>query len=220
MSDTRVLLADDHILFRQGVKAALAATGFLVVDEASTGREAVEKAVALAPDLILMDLYMPEGDGIWATRQIKALNSLAKVIIFTFSDDDESLFEAIKSGANGYLLKTTGPEELQAHLRAVLQGEAALPGYLAAKVLREFTKNIPGQGKIPSPEKALTIREQQVLELLTTGLKRKEISERLFVSENTVKSHLKNIMEKLHLRDRVQLAVYMIKKEREKPPKR
>ncbi len=216
MSEIRVLLADDHAIFRQGVKTVLDGDGFTVVGEAGGGREAVEQALVLKPDIILMDLHMPGEGGLWATRQLSSLEETTPVVILTYMEDDDSLFEALKAGARGYLLKSTAPEELRQFLRAVVAGEAALPGALAARVLREFARIIPNKSS-HAGEDSLTQREEDVLQLLASGHRRREIAEILFVSENTVKAHMRHIMEKLHLRDRLQLALYSAHRTRNSP---
>jgi len=211
MDRIRVLLVDDHTLFRKGLASLLQTQDDIeVVGEASNGKEALEKARELMPDLILMDIYMPEYDGLMATKMIKSEMPYVKIVILTVSDSDQSLFEAIKCGAQGYLLKNLEPRELFNMIRNVFRGEAPISSPLAAKILNEFVnKNLNNQ---KSPEETLTLREKEVLTLIAEGASNKEIAYKLNISENTVKNHLRNIMEKLHLQNRVQLAVFAIKK--------
>lgn len=209
----KVLLADDHALFRSGIASLLRQQAdFEVVGEASNGLEAFEKARELMPDVILMDIHMPGGDGLEATRKIKEVLPYTKIIILTISDEDQTLFEAIKSGAQGYLLKKIEPQDLFEMIRGVFQGEAPISGAMAAKILGEFAKQrsvgVPEQ---KSPQDSLTQREREVLGLLSQGATNKEIAGSLFISENTVKNHLKNILEKLHLENRVQAAVFALR---------
>ena len=181
-----------------------------VVGEARNGKEALEKARELMPDLILMDIYMPKYDGLTATKMIKSEMPYVKIVILTVSDSDQSLFEAIKCGAQGYLLKNLEPRELFNMIRSVFRGEAPISSPLAAKILNEFINR--NQENQKSPEETLTLREKEVLTLIAEGASNKEIAYKLNISENTVKNHLRNIMEKLHLQNRVQLAVFAVKK--------
>jgi DNA-binding NarL/FixJ family response regulator len=218
MKPIRVLLVDDHDLFRKGLAALFAGDkGFRVVGEARNGAEALSKAKDLKPDIILMDIYMPGGDGLEATRRIKRDLPETKVVILTVSEDDKNLFEAIKAGAHGYLLKNVAPEELEELLRGVFRGEAPIARYTATKILREFAEQAR-RGPVESYEEKLTAREEDVLRFLTQGLTNKEIGNKLGIVENTVKNHLKNILGKLHLQNRVQAATFaletgLIKKE-------
>ena len=207
---TRVLLVDDHALFRHGVAAVLrAAGGFTVVGEATNGDEAVAKAAALQPDVVLMDLAMPGTGGVEATRCIRTANPSARIVILTVSEDDRDLFEAIRAGAQGYLLKKVEPEELVRTLRGVAQGEAFVTPSLAARIIGDFTRRAGTEPAGPSAR--LSPREREVLELLTRGAVNKEIAAALGISENTVKNHLKSIMEKLQLENRVQVAAYALR---------
>lgn len=202
----RVLLADDHALFRDGVAALLSARGIAVVAQAADGIQALDQARELQPDLILMDINMPRLDGLAATRILTTENPNAHVIILTISDGDENLFEAIKSGAQGYLLKNTETDAFFAMLEGVTQGEAPISRLLAGKILREFARiNSEGQKEEPP---ALSERENQVLSFIAEGLINREIAARINLSENTVKYHLKNILQKLHLRNRAQAVAY------------
>lgn len=207
----RVLLVDDHGLFRKGIASILAGErGFEVVGEASDGQQAVERARELMPDVILMDIFMPGGNGLEATRQIKEILPYVKIVMLTVSEEDQNLFEAIKSGAQGYLLKKIEPQELFAMLKGVVQGDAPISRAMAAKILGEFARQTR-QAVASSPRATLTAREQEVLELVTHGKSNKEIAAALAITENTVKNHLKNILEKLHLENRVQAATFALR---------
>lgn len=208
----RVLLVDDHALVRNGIASLLKANDIDVVGEASDGLEALEKARQLKPDVILMDIMMPHCNGLEATRLIKAEMPQIKIIILTASDDDEALFEAIKSGAEGYLLKNIKAEEFLAYLSGVVKGEAAIPSLLATKIIEEFARQSTKGAKTSASESELTEREIDVLRLVTTGALNKEIAVTLYITDNTVKYHLRNIMEKLHLRNRAQVAAYAVSK--------
>ena len=211
MSGIRVLLADDHALFRGGVASLLATeSDFDVVGQAADGRQAVEMARELMPDVILMDISMPVMDGLEATRRIKAELPYVKIVILTISDGERSLFEAVKSGAQGYLLKMIEPQALCGTLRGVVRGEAPVSRVMAARLLEEFTRQARQTDPVaPAPE--LTVREREVLEQVTRGKSNKEIAAALAISENTVKNHLKNILEKLHLENRVQAATFALR---------
>jgi len=211
MSGIRVLLADDHALFRGGVASLLATeSDFDVVGQAADGRQAVEMARELMPDVILMDISMPVMDGLEATRRIKAELPYVKIVILTISDGERSLFEAVKSGAQGYLLKMIEPQALCGTLRGVVRGEAPVSRVMAARLLEEFTRQARQTDPVaPAPE--LTVREREVLEQVTLGRSNKEIAAALAISENTVKNHLKNILEKLHLENRVQAATFALR---------
>ncbi|MCG0239462.1 MAG: response regulator transcription factor [Firmicutes bacterium] len=197
----RVLLADDHTMFRKGVQAALSgAPEITIVAEAADGQEAVELAVRHRPDLVLMDINMPVMNGVAATRWIKQRVPETRIVMLTVSDTDRDLFEAIKAGADGYLLKNLGPEELVAAVRAAAAGEAPISPLMAAKMLKEFREGRVGTA--PAEAHPLTPRELEVLQLASQGLTYKEIAARLYVAESTVKNHMRHIMEKLHLRNR------------------
>jgi len=208
----RILLVDDHILFRKGVAALLAARQDMqVVGEASDGLEAIAVARETLPDVILMDISMPTCDGLEATRRIKRELPHVKIVMLTVSDDDQHLFEAIKSGAQGYLLKDLEPYQLHDLLENISKGEAALSGAIAAKILKEFTRPSPGSPEEPDIIDELTPRETTILQLVSEGKTNKEIASDLVISENTVKIHLRNILEKLHLQNRIQAAVYAVR---------
>lgn len=206
----RVLIADDHALFRDGLRSLLEAHGVVVVAEARNGREAVDLTRLHRPDIVLMDLAMPEMDGLAATRLLSAELPEAKVVVLTASDEDADLFEAVKSGAQGYLTKDLEAARLFDLLEAAMRGEPALAPALAQKVLREFARPTPDRAD-RDPE-APTDREREVLDLLVAGVtSNRELAERLFVSENTVKYHLRNILRKLHLQNRAQVVAYALR---------
>lgn len=210
----RVLIADDHGLFRDGMRSLLEARGIEVVGEARNGREAVELARQLSPEVVLMDLKMPELSGLKATRLISAELPEIKVIVVTASEDDADLFEAIKSGAQGYIFKNLESEQFFSLLEGVSRGEPALTPNLARKLLREFAHPSappPLAATEVGPE-GLTAREREVLELLVAGItSNRDLADRLVVSENTVKYHLRNILDKLHLQNRAQVIAYALR---------
>ncbi len=209
MDKKRILLADDHILFRKGLAQLLSTQpDFQVVAEANDGVEALALAHERMPDLILLDINMPRMDGREATRAIKAELPYVVIVILTVSDDEQDLFAAIKNGAQGYVLKKIEPAELFEQLRGLARGEAALSRLMANKILREFARDKP---EPVEKDQTLTPREQQVLQLVARGMSNREIADTLVVSENTVKNHLRNILAKLHLENRVQAATYALR---------
>ncbi len=221
MSPLRVLTVDDHSIFRKGVCAALEdQDGIQVVGEAENGYEAIHLAVESKPDIILMDINMPVCSGLEATREIKSLLPDVRIIILTVSDAEEDLFEAVKSGAQGYLQKDVAAGELGRLLKQAASGEALLSGLLAAKILKEFCGTNKGETTPPEHPSvdSLTRREVEVLELVKMGFSNRQIAEQLVISENTVKHHLSNILGKLHLKSRVQLAVYSLEQGIKKKP--
>ena len=208
----RVLLADDHALFRAGIASLLRAWGMDVVGQAADGDEAIELTRRLKPELVLMDVGMSPCNGLEATRVIKTELPDVKVIIVTVSEDEQDLFEAIKSGAEGYLLKGMSEEELGSTLARISAGEPALSPGLATKILDEFARMArEGAGKPAGPEDELTDREREVLRLVAEGATNREIASRLYVTENTVSFHMKNILGKLHLKNRAQAAAFAIR---------
>lgn len=210
MERIRILLADDHALVRQGIRGLLETQpDFEVVGEASTGAEAVARARELLPDVILMDINMPGGGGIEATRVIKTEMPVTKILMLTVSEESQDLFDALKNGAQGYLLKNLKAEVLFENVRDVFRGEAPISSAMAAKILNDFS----GRGAAPAYDRGacLTSREREVLQLVGEGLTNREIAKKLYIAENTVKIHLRNIMEKLHLGNRVQAAAYAIR---------
>jgi DNA-binding NarL/FixJ family response regulator len=203
----RLVIADDHALFRDGLKSLLEAHGFTILAEARDGREAVRTCRDHAPDVVLMDISMPVMTGLEATRVISAEMPDVRVVILTASDDDADLFEAIKSGASGYLSKDLEADQFVNLLDGVMRGEPAISPAVARKMLGELAR--PASPARTAPTVTLTDREQDVLELLVSGVtSNRELADRLFVSENTVKYHLRNILDKLHLSSRAQVIAY------------
>ena len=206
----RVLLTDDHAIVRKGVRALLATERDIqVVGEAGSGAEALAQAEALHPDVILMDLVMPELDGIEATRQITSKLPGTHILVLTSFAADEKVFPAIKAGALGYLLKDSGPEELVEAIRKVHRGEPSLEPTIARKVLMELSHPPKQQPLTADP---LTEREFDVLRLIAKGCSNKEIALKLSVSDLTVRTHVSNILSKLHLASRTQAALYALQK--------
>ena len=211
METIRVLLADDHTLFRRALADLInRQPGFHVVGEAPNGAEAVKQAVRLKPDLVLMDIHMPELDGIQATQQLASKLSDTRIVMLTVSEEDQDLFKAIQVGAHGYLLKKIEPESLFELLRGVFRGEAPLSRNTAMKILKRISER-GAETITATPAEALTERELEVLKLLATGKTNKEIGAQLNIAENTVKNHLKNILAKLHLENRVQAAAMAVR---------
>lgn len=209
MSKAKILVVDDHALFRKGIISLLSQIEDLeIIGEASNGEEGVLKAKELKPDIVLMDVEMPEMDGVEAVKHIKKALPECKVVMLTISDEDDVLFKSIRNGAQGYLLKSIDPDDMIREIRGLLKGEAALSKAIASKILKEFS-NISRKGKEINLQKYnLSEREKEVLSLVAEGLTNKEIAASLDITENTVKNHLCNIMEKLHLQNRVQLATF------------
>lgn len=206
----RVLLADDHALFRAGIASLLSAWGMEVVGEAGDGIEALELARKTKPDLVLMDIGMPVCNGLEATKLIKTELPETTIVMVTVSDEDADLFEAIKAGATGYLLKNMSEEEFSRTLDAIAEGEPALSPGLAARILDELARR-SGERREDERGPELSDREREVLTLVAEGATNREIAERLVISENTVSFHVKNILAKLHLKNRAQAAAYAIR---------
>jgi two-component system, NarL family, response regulator LiaR len=201
-----VLLVDDHAMVRQGVRAFLETQpDIAVVAEAASGEEAVRLAAEHAPDVALMDLIMPNMDGVEATRRLTARSPRTNVVVLTSYHDDEHVFPAIRAGALSYVLKEVGPDELAETVRKAATGEAVLHPRVAARVVRELHG---ARRDEPNVFHDLSERELEVLKLIAEGLSNAEISGRLFISEKTTKNHVSNILGKLHLADRTQAAVY------------
>lgn len=216
----RLLVTDDHLLSRKGIISILAGTEEIeVVGEAADGLEALEKTRELMPDLILMDIRMPRCDGLEATRRIKEEFPYVKVIILSVSDDVQDFFEAIKAGAQGYLHKNMEPETWVEFLRSIIRGETPISRPLAARILKEFAAD-EHLADPAAPDTQVTGREKEVLELVAHGLSNRQIADRLAIAETTVKNHLRNIMDKLHLRNRVQAATYALQRGWVKPDAR
>jgi len=205
----RVLLCDDQALVRSGFRLILESREDIeVVGEVEDGREAIELARRVDPDVILMDVRMPNVDGVEATRRLVAGGSRARILILTTFDLDEYVYEAIRAGASGFLLKDVQPAQLVDAIRVVEAGEALLAPSITRRLLDRFAHTLPGAEKQPPPHlESLTERELEVLKLLAGGLSNAELAERLFLSETTVKSHISSVLRKLGLRDRVQAVV-------------
>ncbi len=206
----RLLIADDHDIVRKGIKVLLATEKDMqVVGEAGNGAEAVEKAAALQPDVILMDIVMPEMDGIEATRRITSKRPESRILVLTSFAADDKVFPAVKAGALGYLLKDSTPEQLLEAIRQVHRGEPSLEPSIARKVLQELSR--PGGSPERQTTDPLTERELDVLRLIAQGMSNKEIAAKLFVAEWTVRSHVSSILGKLHLASRTQAALYALR---------
>jgi NarL family two-component system response regulator LiaR len=204
----RVLIVDDHAIVRKGIRALLATKHDIqVVGEAKDGVEAVSQAQTLHPDVILMDLMMPKMNGIEATRQITAGQPSVRVLVLTSFAANEQVFPAIKAGALGYLLKDLGTQELVQSIRQVFRGEPSLDPVVARKVLNEISTP-PQKPLTPDP---LTVRELGILRLVAQGMSNKEIAAELVIAEETVHTHVSNILNKLHLASRTQAALYALK---------
>ena len=209
----RVLVADDHALFRRGLDMVLAQeTDIVVVGEAGDGAEVVEKAADLLPDIVLMDIRMPRRSGIEACTAIKDVVPSARIIMLTISDEESDLYDAIKAGASGYLLKEISIEEVAVAIRAVAGGQSLISPAMASKLLSEFATMIRGdEGRHQVPPPRLTERELDVLRLVARGLSNRDVAKRLYISENTVKNHIRNILEKLQLHSRMEAVVYAVR---------
>lgn len=209
----RIMIADDHPHGREGIRDIVnREPAFTIIGEVANGEEAVEAALQLAPDIVLMDINMPGIGGLEATQRIKSQRPAIKIIIVTVEDDITFLFEAVRRGAQGYLLKNLQPSAWLAYLRAVAYEEAPMEKELAHMLLREFSggrseeRHPPRDGQqLPASVTPLTHREREVLERVAQGESNREIAEGLGLSEHTVKNHMKNILQKLHLDNRVQL---------------
>jgi DNA-binding NarL/FixJ family response regulator len=209
----RVLVVDDHALFRRGLEMVLAQEPDIeVVGEAGDGAEAVERAEELLPDVVLMDIRMPRRSGIEACTAIKAAVPSAQIIMLTISDEEADLYEAIKAGATGYLLKEISIDEVATAIRAVAGGQSLISPSMASKLISEFAqlvKRDDDRQQVPAPR--LTERELEVLRLVARGMNNRDIARQLFISENTVKNHIRNILEKLQLHSRMEAVVYAVR---------
>ena len=208
-----ILLVDDHVLFRKGVASLLESQpDFDVIGEAADGLEGLDKARSLKPDLILMDVTMPRCSGPEATRLITREMPDMQIVMLSVSDDDQDVFSAVRAGAIGYLLKSIKPDELFARLRGIADGEAPINRVMAAKILRELARTPPQPEPQPvdwPPE--LAEREREVLQCVAQGMTNREIGEALHIAENTVKNHVRSILDKLHLANRAQMAAYAVR---------
>jgi len=209
----RVLIVDDHALFRRGLEMVLGQeVDIEVVGEAADGTEAVTMAKEMAPDIVLMDVRMPRRGGIDATSAIKEAVPSAKIVMLTISDEEADLYDAIKAGAMGYLLKEISIDEVAADIRAVYGGQSLISPSMASKLLSEFAamiKNKDDRPQLPTPR--LTDREMEVLRLVAKGMNNRDIAKQLYISENTVKNHIRNILEKLQLHSRMEAVVYAVR---------
>ncbi len=205
----RILIADDHAIVREGLRALIAAKpGMTVVGEAVDGIEAVQKARDLQPDVILLDLLMPRQDGVAAITEIRQQDPDARILVLTSYAEDAKVFTAIKAGARGYLLKDSSPQELIQAIHDIHQGQSSLHPSIALKVIQELNRpeEEPSEDDIP-----LTDREIEVLRLVAQGLTNQEIADILIISERTVGTHVSNILDKLHLTNRTQAALYALR---------
>jgi two-component system nitrate/nitrite response regulator NarL len=223
----RVLLVDDQPLFRRALATLIGAQfDMTVVGEAEDGRDALDKVRNLRPDLVVMDVNMPVASGPDGVNAIRSAGFTMPIVMLTVSEDDDDLFESIKAGANGYLLKNVKPDQLFEDLRGVMRGEAPIAPAVASKLLDALrTGGIPARGSSggPAPEDTvLTRRESEVLQLVASGMSNKEIANELTITEGTVKNHVHNALEKLHLTNRVQAAAYAVRQgyANQEPPNR
>ena len=211
----RVLLVDDQPLFRRALATLISAQfDMTVVGEGESGRDALEKVRALHPDLVVMDVNMPGTSGVDGVTAIRGAGITTPIVMLTVSEDDDDLFSAIKAGANGYLLKNVRPEQLFEDMRGVMRGEAPIAPAVAGKLLEALrTGGIPVRGSAaqPAADAILTRRESEILQLVANGLSNKEIANELTITEGTVKNHVHNALEKLHLTNRVQAAAYAVR---------
>jgi len=209
----RVMVVDDHALFRRGLEMVLAQEPDLeLVGEASDGEEAVKRAEELVPDVVLMDVRMPKRSGIEAAGEIRDLLPHVKILMLTISDDEADLYDAIKAGASGYLLKEIPIEEVAEAIRSVWAGQSRISPSMASKLLTEFAAISKAANERPAvPTPRLTDREMEVLRLVAQGMNNRDIAKELYISENTVKNHIRNILEKLHLHSRMEAVVYAVR---------
>jgi NarL family two-component system response regulator LiaR len=204
----RVLIVDDHAIVREGQRALIdTEPGMEVVGEAKDGFEAVETVETLQPDVILLDLFMPRMDGIEAIIEIKKNNPQARILVLTSFTEDEKVYAAIKAGACGYLLKDSSPQEILTAIRQVYRGEMSMKPSIAKKLMHELQRS----SELPLTEEPLTAREEEILKLVAQGFSNQEIAARLVISERTVRTHVSNILSKLHLANRTQAALYALR---------
>jgi len=209
----RVLIADDHALFRRGLIMVLESEPDIeVVAEAQDGAEVIANTEEFVPDVVLMDVRMPKLNGIEAARAIREMVPSVKIVMLTVSDEEDDLFDAIKAGANGYLLKEISIEEVADAIRSVTTGQSLLSPSMASKLLNEFNalaKQADEKPRLAAPR--LTTRELEVLKLVAQGMSNRDVAEQLFIAENTVKNHVRNILEKLQLHSRMEAVVYAVR---------
>ena len=204
-----ILIADDHAVVREGLRALITTKpGMEVVGEAADGIEAISQARSLQPDVILLDMVMPHKDGLQAIKEIKQQNPKTRILVLTSFDDDERVFSAIKAGALGYLLKDSSPQQLLEAIQDVYHGRSSLHPAIALKVIRELSQ----PSDLPPTEEPLTEREMETLRLIAQGLTNQEIGDKLAISERTVGKHVSNILDKLHLANRTQAALYALRR--------
>lgn len=204
----RILIADDHAVVREGLRTLITHTpGMELVGEAANGLEAVSLGEAFQPDVVLLDMVMPRLNGLEAIPKLKQVTPQVRILVLTSFDDDERVFAAVKAGALGYLLKDSSPQELLQAIRSVYQGQPSLAPNIAYKVIRELSQ----PSSLPQTEEPLTEREVETLRLIAQGLSNEEIAQKLTISERTVGKHVSNILEKLHLANRTQAALYALR---------
>jgi NarL family two-component system response regulator LiaR len=204
----RILIVDDHAIVREGQRALIdTEPGMELVGEAADGNQAVHMARSLQPDVILLDLVMPHKGGLEAIGEIKGQNPKARILVLTSFAEDEKVYAAIKAGAQGYLMKDALPQDILAAIREVYRGELSMDPSIAHKLMRELQRS----SDLPPTEEPLTEREVEVLKLVAQGLTNQEIAERLVISERTVSTHISNILSKLHLANRTQVALYALR---------
>ena len=209
MDRISVLIVDDHPVVREGLRTFLELQeGLEIVGEAADGVEALEKVGQLVPDVVLLDLVMPRMDGITTIRQIRALSPSTRILVLTSFSENDKVFPAVKAGAHGYLMKDIRPVELAESIRLVYRGEPSLHPEIAKRLMDQLA-----QGEEEATEEKLTLRETEVLRLIARGHSNKEIAAALYISEKTVKTHVSNILQKLHLADRTQAAIYAVRQE-------
>jgi len=206
----RILVADDHSLFRDGLTSLLKASGFEVAGEAGDGEQAVRETLRLKPDIVLMDLNMPVMNGLQALRQIRTAAPDTKVIMLTVSDRSEDLVSAIENGAYGYLLKSLDSQSFIASMRGLEEGKAPVSGEMTSQLLAHIAQQAKSSNLLDESRPVLSEREIEILKLIAHGLKNKAIAEELKISENTVKYHLKHILQKLNLKNRAEAAAYSV----------
>ena len=212
MSKTRVLIADDHILFREGLSALLERSEDMeVVGQVSNGDDAIKQAELLRPDIILMDIRMPVVDGIEATKRIVSERRGARIIVLTMCEDDKSLFEAVKSGANSYFLKTDSISSLIKNIRALVKGEVLLSPTIAPRLLSEFARIAKNHDEFERQGSILTPREKDMLDLMAAGFGNKQIARKLFISEKTVRNHISSVYRKLSCNSRSQAVLAAVR---------